>query len=293
MLLTELPAYLYWHEETPCKGDGVLFHYTNLESFKKILEDLTLQPSSFERLNDMNEGNVHNMNLSRNFMVMYNADKYIKENCRIISFSQNYEINGLGHEGTNHPAMWAHYADNSNGVCIVIDKETFIAKNKDIFENYFYKFEDVEYNLFNTPNDGKIDFEANAEQEFIIKNWKSLFFLKHKDWENEDEHRLFIMDYNGKLSIDGCIKYIVFGRKLFLDDTKIKELLDIIVNPSSICYQKFTPRSFASMCYNTHGYDTMDIAFKIIMIVKNNISDSLYADYVEWLKNEQGYDISL
>lgn len=68
------------------------------------------------------------------------------------------------------------------------------------------------------------------------------------------------MDYNGKLSIDGCIKYIVLGRKLFLDNVKIKELLDIIVNPSSICYQKFTPRSFASMCYNTHGYDTMDLS---------------------------------
>lgn len=293
MLLTELPAYLYWNAELPRKGDGALFHYTNLESFKKILEDLTLLPSSFKRLNDMNEGNVRNMCLNHNFMVMYKADEYIKEKCHIISFSQNYEINGLCYEGTNHPAMWAHYADNSNGVCIVIDKVAFIAKNKDIFENYFYKFEDVEYNLFNTPDSEKIDFEAETEYEFIKTNWKSLFFLKHKDWENEDEHRLFIMDYNGKLSIDGCIKYIVLGRKLFLDNVKIKELLDIIVNPSSICYQKFTPRSFASMGYNTHGYDTMDIAFKIIMIVKDNISDSLYADYAEWLKNEQGYNISL
>ena len=176
MLLTELPVYLYWHEELPHKGDGALFHYTNLESFKKILEDLTLLPSSFERLNDMNEGNVHNMNLSRNFTVMYNADKYIKENCHIICFSQNYDIKGFGQEGTNHPAMWAHYADNSNGVCIVIDKEAFISKNKDIFENHFYKFEDVEYNLFNTPNDEKIDYEAKTPEEFIMKNWQDLFF---------------------------------------------------------------------------------------------------------------------
>ena len=287
MLLTKLPAHLYWHEELPHKGDGALFHYTNLESFKKILEDLTLLPSSFERLNDMNEGNVHNMNLSRNVMVMYNADKYIKENCHIISFSQNYDINGFGQEGTNHPAMWAHYADNSNGVCIVIDKETFI-----ILDNHFYKFEDVKYSLSNTPDDEKIDYEAKTPEEFIIKNWQDLFFLKHKDWENEDEHRLFIMDYDGKLSIDGCIKYIVLGRKLILDNIRIKELLDIIVNPSSICYHKFTPHSFATMCYNSYGYDTMDIAFKILMIVKNNTSNPLYADYVEWLNNEQGYDIS-
>lgn len=292
MLLTELPAYLYWREEVPRKGDGALFHYTSLESFKKILEDLTLLPSSFERLNDMNEGNVHNMNLSQNFMVMYNTDKYIKEKCRIICFSQNYDIKGFGQEGTNHPAMWAHYADNSNGVCIVIDKEAFISKNKEIFENHFYKFEDVEYNLFNTPDDEKNDFEAETEQEFIEKNWKPLFFLKHKDWENEDEHRLFIMDYDGKLSIDGCIKYIVLGRKLFLDNIRIKELLDIIVNPSSICYHKFTPHSFATMCYNSHGYDTMDIASKILSVVMSNISDPPYLDYVEWLNTEQGYDIS-
>ena len=292
MLHTKLPAYLYGNEELPYKGDGVLFHYTKFEKFKLIMEDLTLLPSSFERLNDMNEGNVHNMNLSQNFMVMYNTDKYIKEKCRIICFSQNYDIKGFGQEGTNHPAMWAHYADNSNGVCIVIDKEAFISKNKDIFENHFYKFEDVEYNLFNTPDDEKIDFEAETEQEFIKKNWKPLFFLKHKDWENEDEHRLFIMNYDGKLSIDGCIKYIVLGRKLFLDNIRIKELLDIIVNPSSICYHKFTPHSFATMCYNSHGYDTMDIASKILSVVMSNISDPPYLDYVEWLNTEQGYDIS-
>lgn len=64
MLLTELPAYLYWNAELPRKGDGALFHYTSLGSFKKILEDLTLLPSSFKRLNDMNEGNVHNMCLN-------------------------------------------------------------------------------------------------------------------------------------------------------------------------------------------------------------------------------------
>lgn len=292
MLHTKLPAYLYGNEELPYKGDGALYHYTKFEKFKLIMEDLTLLPSSFERLNDMNEGNVHNMNLSQNFMVMYNTDKYIKEKCRIICFSQNYDIKGFGQEGTNHPAMWAHYADNSNGVCIVIDKEAFISKNKDIFENHFYKFEDIEYNLFNTPDDEKIDFEAETEQEFIKKNWKPLFFLKHKDWENEDEHRLFIMDYDGKLSIDGCIKYIVLGRKLFLDNIRIKELLDNIVNPSSICYHKFIPHSFATMCYNSHGYDTMDIASKILSVVMSNISDPPYLDYVEWLNTEQGYDIS-
>lgn len=52
MLLTELPMYLYHHEELPHRGDGVLFHFTKFESFRKILEDMTLKPSSFGNLND-------------------------------------------------------------------------------------------------------------------------------------------------------------------------------------------------------------------------------------------------
>lgn len=90
-----------------------------------------------------------------------------------------------------------------------------------------------------------------------MNNWKVLFFMKHKDWENEDEHRLFIMDYNGKLSIDGCIKYIVLGRKVFLDASRIKLIMDMVVDPKFICYHKFIPHSFATMCYNNHGYSTM------------------------------------
>lgn len=289
MLLTELPVYLYYNEELPHKGDGALFHYTKMESFLKILEDLTLLPSSFGKLNDMNEGNVHNMNMNKNFMVMYKAEKYIKEKCHLLCFSQNYDLCGLGHEGTNHPAMWAHYAEDSNGVCIVIDKDAFVKKNKDVLDTHFYKFEDVEYNIFNTPSDDKINFEAETPEEFIKSNWKVLFFMKHNDWENEDEHRLFIMDYDKKLSIDGCIKYVVLGRKVFLDNTRLKSIIDKVVDPSLGCYRKFIPHSFTTMCYDNHGYSTMEIASKIDMIVRANLNDERYAEYYRWLHEEHGY----
>lgn len=288
MLSTELPVYLYGVMESPYKGDGALFHYTSLGSLKKIMEDLTLKLSSFAGLNDMNEGNVYNMSLNRNFTVMRGAERLIKERCHIISFSQNYGTQDYGIEGTNHPAMWAHYADNSNGACIVIDKDAFIAKNEGILSQCFYQFEDVVYSPFNTPDYKDIDYEAKTPEEFIKNNWKSLFFLKHQDWANEDEHRLFIMDcdakdYNGKLSIYGCIKYIVLGRKIFWDDTKIKEILDIVVNPESICYRRFLPHSFATTCYDIRGYRTFEIASRIEKIVRMNMSAPLYADYKRWI----------
>lgn len=289
MIKTKHPVYLYGNAELPHRGDGALFHYTRLEKFLTILEDMTFLPSSFGKLNDMNEGNVSNMNLNRNFKVMFDAEKYIQERCHILSFSQNYNEYGFCQEGTNHPAMWAHYAEDSKGVCIVIDKEAFIRKNQAVFDSHFYQFEDVEYSMFNTPKDDEIVYSAKTPEQFIKDNWKALFFLKHKDWENEDEHRLFIMDYDGKLSIDGCIKYVTLGRKLFLDKGEIKKIMDKVVDSTFACYHKFVPHSFATMCYDNHGYTTFEIASHILRVVESNLSDECYADYYRWLHEEQGY----
>lgn len=59
--------------------------------------------------------------------------------------------------------------------------EAFVQNNSGILSSHFYRFEDVEYNLFNTPNDDVINYKAKTAQEFINNNWKPLFFLKHKD----------------------------------------------------------------------------------------------------------------
>ena len=255
------------------------------------MNDLSLLPSSFGNLNDLNEANVNNMNMTENFMVMYDAEKYIKERCHLLCFSQNYEINGIGQEGSNHPAMWAHYAENSDGVCIVIDKEKFIKTNRQILDTHYYQFEDVSYSIINTLDDEEIDYKVETPEEFIKNNWKGLFFLKHKDWENEDEHRLLIMDYEGKFSIDGCIKYIVLGRKVFLDNTKMKSIIDMVVDPSHPCYHRFIPHSFATVSYNTSGYFTHEISGHIMQIVMANSDNELYAEYRRWLNDEMGYNM--
>ena len=279
MLLADLPMYLYYNTEPPSRGDGVLFHFTGWESFRQIMKDLSLRPSYFGDLNDLNEANINNMNMNDNFMVMYETERYIKERCRLLCFTQNYEINGIGQEGTNHPAMWAHYANNSNGVCIVIDKEEFIKINRKILDTNYYQFENVSYSIINTPDDEEIDYKAETPEEFIKNNWKGLFFLKHKDWENEDEHRLLIMDYEGKFSIDGCIKYIVLGRKLFLDRDKIKSIMDMVVDPSHSCFHRFRPQSFATVSCNTSGYFTHEISGHIMQIIMANSDDERYVEY--------------
>lgn len=295
MICTKYPRYLY-DSRIPSKSDGSLYHFTSKKGFFDILEDLTFLPSSFNKLNDLNEGNVYNIRMDKNFGVIYGADTYIKQHCHVLCFSQNYDIEGLHCEGTNHPAMWAHYAENTNGACIVIDKDAFIEKNKQILDKYFYKFESVKYGLLNAPMDDEINFNANNPQEFIKNNWKPLFFRKHRDWEYEDEYRLFIMDYDGKFSIDGCIKHIVLGEKFLKDkttkdETNMKRLFDLIVDPSSTCYKKFFPHSFACSLHSINGYFTDEIAGQIIMNLNANKNDERYLNYLKWLNEENGYQL--
>ena len=285
-----LPIYPYIIDY-PHPNDGSLFHFTDAESFFMIISNLDFIISPFKNLNDLNEGNVHNMTLANKFPVMYNAHKYIQERCYALCFSQNYIINNYCEQGTNHPAMWAHYADDSKGVCIVIDKEKFIEINKKLLDNYFYKFESVEYKWMNTLHKNGINYKVEDEIEFIKSNYKHLFFLKNIDWEHEDEYRLFIMDWNEnlRLNIDGCIKCIVLGNKFFKNISQIKRLLDYVVDPESLCYKKFTPHSFATTTHYNYGYRTFEIANTIFDIINSNLNDTRYYNYKEWLIKECGY----
>ena len=292
MITTDLPHYMYDSNELPEGGDGALFHYTSAENFFKILEDMTLKTSSFKRLNDLNEGNVHNLDMNKNFMLMYDAEKYIQECCSIISFSQNYSYKGYVQKGTNHPGMWAHYANNSDGVCIVIDKEAFIERNKDIFDKHFYCFDDVEYSFFNAPDGDAIKTDMRTVEEFILQNCKNLFFLKHMDWECEGEHRLFMSGYTGKFTIIGCIKFVALGEKFWKNNERIKRLVDMLITPQYQCYRQFVPHSFAMVNYNRTGYFTHDCAFKIVSCLQFHAKEpNPYKDCLEWLNKDQGYSL--
>lgn len=53
--MIENPAYLYGSYQTPSIDDGALFHFTNFESFIKIMETMTLRSSPLCQMNDLNE----------------------------------------------------------------------------------------------------------------------------------------------------------------------------------------------------------------------------------------------
>ena len=64
--------------------------------------------------------------------------------------------------------------------------------------------------------------------------------------------------------------------------------MDKVVDSTFACYHKFVPHSFATMCYDNHGYTTFEIASFILAVVNANREDERYDSYVRWLR-EDGY----
>lgn len=286
-----VPIFLESEDQLVDEGNNYLFHYTNAKSFFKILEDMTLKLSSFNKLNDINEANLSNFDMNHDFLIKYNAEQYIKNKCSLLCFTQNHKLDSETYiKGYNHPAMWSHYANNRDGVCIVIDKTKFKEINKEVFKNsFFYTLEEVQYEMQNA-NDLELKTGAKSPQDFVKDNYRQLIFYKHIDWNYEDEVRLFIMGYTGKLSIKGSVKYIVLGDKFVNNVDRMQKLVNLLIEPQLECYKQFVPHSFAKILFSQCGYDIMNCAFKIMEIInKQNNRIEKFRNYEDWLKVNFNY----
>lgn len=271
------------------KGDGLLYHYTKRDSFFKILESLCLKPSRFVNLNDLNEGgffSLYNMDAFRHFEVK----RIIEEDCSMISFVHSNDSNEIPQCGTNRPSMWAYYANNSDGVCFVIDEKKFIEKNRQLIEKYWGHIEDVDYQYINTKSE---IIQKNTAEDTIKTNYRDLFFRKYEDWKHENERRLLLVGLNPEkemLSIDGCIVNIVMGQRFWRDYQNICAIIDRISNPKYCCYHKFIPHQFKMMTISQHGYDADDAAFKFTTEYEYKYKgmNQQKESYLNWLKQE-GY----
>lgn len=276
-----IPMYLYGTNSVPQVGDGSLFHYTKFESFLKILETMTLRSSPLCKMNDLNEADLSGIDWSRHFLFINDAQNYIRTQCSVISFTQNYEIGSVCREGANHPAMWAHYADNSEGVCIVLHKDAIIENNSDRLKEVFYKLEKVDYTCNHAPEIDIIPEDYSNASDIVRKHYKELFFKKDVDWEKEDEVRFLVESPEFYLNIKDSIMYIVLGKRLIENKENMSKLLSLIASPTSKCYKYFSPNSFVTISKSQGGYSVYTASHYILQCAHefnntfHNILDSL------------------
>ncbi len=276
------PIYLNGITELPEVDDGALFHYTKFDSFKDIIRSMTLKSSPLSKMNDLNEASIEFIDWNKDFLFHLKAEKYIKNDCSVICFTRNYMNGDICELGGNHPAMWAHYAEDSNGICLVLDEKSLFENNKALLADIFHRIEDVEYCQICSPDNSITESDYFDISDFLQKNYKELFFKKHSDWSYEKETRLLIERPEIYLNIKGAIKYIILGGRMKNDEEKVRKIIDEMISPESLSYRYFTPHSFAQVSQSPFGY-SVDVASYIIheQLIKMSDTSSLAKSYLD------------
>lgn len=270
--------------ECPSPNDGALFHFTKFENLMKILETMSLRTSSLSKMNDLNEANIDELDWGDEFLRMIEAETYIKEKCSVICFTKNYKRGPICQEGSNHPAMWAHYAQDSNGVCIVLDKHVLLNLNRRSLNGVFHKTGIVRYCHRCAPSESVMERKGANVSEFVRNNYKELFFKKHNDWKYEKEVRFFVESPEVYLNIKGAIKYIILGERLCKNEEHLQRLITQVITPGTLSYHYLVPYSFAEMKTSPYGYYTGAAAY-IIERFMGEISN-LSKEYIDWVKTQ-------
>ena len=164
-----------------------LYHYTSFESAIKILASQQLRYSQLKGLNDINESYRP---VYLKFDGVFPEDKSFKdlENA-VQQFRQiSFTIDETGnHPGFAIPAMWAHYAQKGNGICLVFSKAKLEQRLK---SSKYVAFQKVHY--AQGYDSSLILSESNISeyQEKLFADRGNAFFIKTEDWAYEQEYRV-------------------------------------------------------------------------------------------------------
>lgn len=155
-----------------------LYHYTNLNSCIKILMSNSLLFGKLSELNDINE--LQHPLYFDDWSVSNAAHEEINR-YQQISLTQDGDRRGF-----DIPAMWGHYSDKGNGVCIIFDKEKLInVLPPNIYKGPVSYVKDFAPDIILQSNSGNIIPFSREEIE-------DYFFKKSNDWAYEQEYRILL-----------------------------------------------------------------------------------------------------
>lgn len=200
------------------------YHYTSFESAIKIIASRTLLFSKINRLNDINES------CGPTVLYLGLTEKEICDKEELLSkyIQVSLTMDTPKCKGFDIPAMWGHYASRGHGVCLVFDKDAFIAS----LNNPCLDHRPVIYEQLNDLNEILYDKNHNILfDDFIRYSREALFFHKTPDWSYEQEYRVIaISDEIPFLDIRESLEAIIlYNRKHvdFLNSCEYKSLSKI------------------------------------------------------------------
>ena len=223
-------------------------HYTRLETaVDHILKNRTLRIGPLLATNDPRETKMWNFSVGSSGSVSspsskeledlahhnYDFNKILRNGYKVLCVSQDAE-NAMKMDFSDRsyckPRMWAQYAENHRGVCLIFDKQVLhktleqkFGQDSLIFGNVLYdNFHDVRslgwpkyMDAFSLSGDDikkyglEITLEKHREKYLDV-----FFFWKNKDWEHEAEYRWIVSGKNNEpefIQIEDSLRAILLG----------------------------------------------------------------------------------
>lgn len=221
--------------------DLYLYHYTSAEVLlRHILPEKKLRFSPLRYMNDPRESKDWSFTLvcpseipeNEQFIdIRKQATMIAKSSYKILCFTQddlhiiNDPIDYNFLRGYGHPRMWAQYAKNHTGACIIFDKERLnYSISQDLTRKGKLYSGPVIYNNF-CEKDEIHAFELNFDEirkkslnsaidKHIEQHHQRLYFSKASDWSGEIEYRWLFRGVDSSyeyVSIESSIKAVILG----------------------------------------------------------------------------------
>ena len=224
------------------KSNEIIYHYTKIQTvYEHILHTHKLRLSDRKNSNDPVE-NMTRAVLTRSSYYpskiksasreegsevaafIYNKIEHAKQLCFCKNNEdpelQKYTVLPTKYYGFCKPRMWDQYGDNYRGACLVFDKKELKEKNPEIYSR------DVEYIPYEElhRNEHNIDLiklsELGVEKycQDYFKIIRSNSFLKHEDYEGENEFRFIsFSEEETFLDIGTSLKAIILSKEYHSD----------------------------------------------------------------------------
>lgn len=205
--------------QMPIDSEKYFYHFTKSETaLIYILPNLSLKLTNYLKSNDPKE------NKTFGFWSIYescdefklkeikeNFEIFLRKNCKHLCFSMDYQNpqSEIWVNGFDHPTMWAHYGDNSKGICLAINKEIFLKENPELIHDRVSYEEN-----FNFPQIDEYQWTDKKDdyfKEYLKENSKLLFFRKHKHWEVEHEYKFIEIGHRDYCTIKTSLSGIYLG----------------------------------------------------------------------------------
>ena len=211
-----------------------IYHFTRIETaLLYILPSHNLKLTSLLESNDPKENRtfgfwsiLSEVDMSKHQTIKHAFQVFLHKNCKHLCFSQDYKKNRFFVPGFRHPTMWAHYADNSKGVCLVINREKFLLENSKLINSKIkYK------SILDFPSIDWRQWEKGENsylEKFVNKNANKLFFQKHYHWSNEHELKFIEIGQIEYCSIQNSLVGVYLGPDF---DSKLNNLILELMKP--------------------------------------------------------------